>query len=200
MSGNYARIIHENLKRLHAESPSDIAAKIGAERKGDAFTLQAFGASCRISPEGILLNDEILDGPLGVIISLYLLHASHENRIIDPLRAFKEFPDSMPYAGAFVTHTESVLVPHVEKIDGAQDRIFKVMGCETPAVSVNGDFSLIVSPLPKIALVYIFYRADEDFSASVTCLYSNNANHFISIDGLADIGEYTSKKIIEIVA
>lgn len=33
-----------------------------------------------------------------------------------PLKAFKKFPDSMPYIGAFTTHTEQLLVPYVAKI------------------------------------------------------------------------------------
>ena len=62
-----------------------------------------------------------------------------------------------------------------------------------------GDFSLIVYPLPKIALNYIFYRADDDFPATVTCLFSHNAAAFLPTDALADTGEYTSKKILEII-
>ena len=200
MSGNYSKIIHGNLKRLYQDGTVDIGGRLGAQKQGDAYIFPAFGGPCQITPEGIFLGDEVLNGPLGVIISLYALKATTESRVIDPLRAFKEFPDSMPYSGAFVTHTESVLVPYVEKIENAKGRIIESMGCDEPFVSISGDFSLIVSPLPKIALVYIFYRADDDFPASVTCLYSNNANHFIPIDGLADIGEYTSKKMIEIVA
>ena len=40
------------------------------------------------------------------------------------------------------------------------------------------------------------YNNDEDFPTSVTCLYSNNADQFLPIDGLADIGEYSSKKLL----
>lgn len=39
---------------------------------------------------------------------------------------------------------------------------------------------------------------DEEFPASVTCLYSNNARMFLPIDGLADVGEYCSK-ILELI-
>jgi hypothetical protein len=56
----------------------------------------------------------------------------------------------------------------------------------------------VVHPLPKIALCYIVYKADEDFPASVTCLFSANAHRFLPTDALADTGEYTSKKILEI--
>jgi hypothetical protein len=63
---------------------------------------------------------------------------------------------------------------------------------------VGGDFAFVVYPLPKIALCYIFYMADDDFPASGTCLYSSNARQFLALDALADVGEYTSKKIIDL--
>ena len=71
-------------------------------------------------------------------------------------------------------------------------------GRNAPA-GVEGDFSFVIYPFPKIALCYIFYEADDDFSASVTCLYSNNALSFLPIDALADVGEYTSRKMLDLI-
>ena len=42
------------------------------------------------------------------------------------------------------------------------------------------------------------YRV-SDFPASATCLYSNNANRFMPTDRLADVGEYTSRKILNLI-
>jgi hypothetical protein len=53
--------------------------------------------------------------------------------------------------------------------------------------------------LPKIALNFIFYRADDEFPASVTCLFSHNAASFLPTDALADTAEYTSKKMLDIL-
>jgi hypothetical protein len=53
--------------------------------------------------------------------------------------------------------------------------------------------------LPKVALCYIFYLPDEEFPASVTCLFSQNALSFMPLDGLADVAEYTSKVIIQLI-
>ena len=75
----------------------------------------------------------------------------------------------------------------------------ETFGGEDASHTAGGDFSFVVYPLPKIALCYIFYEADDDFTASATCLYSNNADAFMPIDGLADVGEYTSKAILEII-
>ena len=40
---------------------------------------------------------------------------------------------------------------------------------------------------------------DEEFPASVTCLFSQNALSFMPLDGLADVAEYTSKAIIQLL-
>jgi len=49
--------------------------------------------------------------------------------------------------------------------------ITKTLKGEKAPAGTGRDFSFIVYPLPKIALCYIFYEADDDFPASVTCLY-----------------------------
>jgi hypothetical protein len=88
----------------------------------------------------------------------------------------------------------------VEKVEEKQNHIMEYMQGKDASEIAGGDFSFFLSPLPKITLCYIFYRADEDFSASVTCLFSNNAHNFLPLDVLADVGEYTSRKIIQLVA
>ena len=84
-------------------------------------------------------------------------------------------------------------------VEAAQQRILETLDGRRTDAAGSGDFSFIVRPLPKISLCYIFYHADEDFPAAVTCLYSNNASGFMPIDGLADVGEYTSKKILALI-
>jgi hypothetical protein len=199
MGDNYAKIVQDNLKRLYENFPEDLDRVLPSERDGDAFLFDAFGEKCELRPDGIFLGDIQQTGVIGILISLYALHAGPEPSMLEPLKAFKDFPNSMPYDGAFVTHTQQILVPYVEKIRKAINPIMaNLLGSKAPA-SVKGDFSFIVYPLPKIALCYVFYEADEDFSASATCLYSNNALSFLPIDALADVGEYTSRKIIDLI-
>jgi hypothetical protein len=199
IDNNYAKIVQNNLKRLYENFPEDLARVLPSERNGDDFLFDAFGEKCELRPDGIFLGDVQQTGVIGILISLYALHAGPEPIMLKPLKAFKDFPNSMPYAGAFDTHTQQILVPYVEKIQKAIDPIMaNLLGCKAPT-SVKGDFSFIFYPLPKIALCYIFYEADDDFSASVTCLYSNNALSFLPIDALADVGEYTSRKIIDLI-
>ena len=105
----------------------------------------------------------------------------------------------MPYHGAFATNSERILVPHVLQIKEHRDILLEVFDGKPNPADAAGDFSLLLYPLPKIALCYVFYLPDEEFPASATCLFSSNALSFIPLDGLADVGEYTSKKILQLV-
>jgi hypothetical protein len=196
---NYAKIVQDNLDTLYRNLPQNLTKMLPAKQIHDHFHFEAFGAPCRIQPDGIFLAAEKQTGVLGILISLYALHSQMEPCILEPFKAFKDFPNSMPYVGAFATHTEQLLVPHVERLQPAQNTILGALQGRAASSRVGGDFAFVVYPLPKIALCYIFYRADEEFSASVTCLFSNNAGRFMPIDGLADVGEYTSQKIVTLM-
>ncbi len=199
MTDNYAKIVQDNLNRLYGNLPKDLAKNLDGEQDGKRFVFDAFGEKCVIEPKRITLGEKEQSSVFGILISLYALNASSDICIPSPLKSFKEFPDSMPYAGVFTTHTEQLLVPHVAKIKAKVQKITEIFKGEKAPSETGGDFSFIVYPLPKIALCYIFYEADDDFPASVTCLYSNNANQFMPIDGLADVGEYTSRKILTLI-
>ncbi len=199
MTDSYSRIVADNLNKLYSSLPDDLAENLPADQAGTRFQFDAFGRRCEIRPGGITLDGEEEKGVLGILISLYALHAGPGLSVLEPLKGFKDLLNCNPYVGAFTTHTERILVPRVDKIEEAQDLIFKEL-CGREATSIaGGDFSFLVRPLPKIFLCYIFYRADEEFPASVTCLFSNNALRFLPVDGLADVGEYTSLRILELI-
>ena len=196
---NYAEIIKQYLDRLYDPIPEDLAARLPAQQVEERFIFPAFGEACQIGPQGIKLGDTDETGPKGVIISLYALQASLVSCQLTPFKAFREMPDSMPYVGAFASRAERVLFDQIEGIEQHAERIAERLEGTPGSDSDAGDFSLIIYPLPKVALNYIFYRADDDFPASATCLFSNNAETFLPTDALADTGEYTSKRILDIL-
>ena len=199
MASAYQKIVKDNLFKFYGGMAKDLESKLPAVRKGNIFFFEAFGRACQLSPQGIKLGDSFQEGVVGILISLYALNATGDACLLEPLKAYKDFPNSMPYAGAFISHTQQILVPKVIQIKSSQKEIKAAMSGMAAGPIAGGDFSFVVYPLPKIALCYIFYEADEDFPASVTCLFSNNANMFLPMDALADVGEYTSKRILELL-
>ena len=197
MATNYEKIISENLSSLFSDPPPDLDRSIGAKMRGKALTFRAFGHECRIDPENVTLSGIPSVDPRGLLVSLYACHAGSEEIQIEPFKAFKDLPGSMPYQGAFSANSERVLIPYVPLIKEKARTIKEVFGGED---GPTGDFSLILYPLPKIALCYIFYLSDEEFPASATSLFSANALSFMPLDGLADVAEYTSKEMIQLVS
>jgi hypothetical protein len=199
MENNHLKITKENLNKLFDCPMDSVARSIPAYFSGTYLEFHAFGKICQIYYDRLLLDGIEAKGALGIIISLYALNANPDLCIIEPLKAFKDFPNSMPYAGAFATHTQDILVPMADQIEKNIDLITKKFNGSKADSLAGGDFSFVVNPLPKIFLCYIFYRKDDEFPPSVTCLYSSNALNFIPIDALADVGEYTSKEILNII-
>ena len=197
MTTNYEKMIHENLSGLFEKLPPDLEARLGASKSGGGFSLQAFGEAAWFDHEQVTFSGKKDVDPKGLLVSLYATHAGPEKIQIEPYKAFKDFPGSMPYHGAFSANSEQVLIPHVNKILKKQEEIIRAFDGE--AIQ-SGDFSMRLYPFPKIAICTIFYLEDEDFPPSATCLFSANALDFMPLDGLADVAEYTSRKIIQMVS
>ncbi len=197
MATNYEKLIAQNISRLFSQPPSDLSVRLGAEKGGDVYRFQAFGETCTLGASGITLSGIPVGDPRGLIVSLYALHVVPDPKIMEPFKSFKDLPNSMPYQGAFSSNSERILIPHVRKIKDKKEEIKKAFHGTDWA---GGDFSFLLYPLPKIALCYIFYLDDEDFPASATCLFSSNALSYLPLDGLADLGEYTSKELIDIIS
>ena len=199
MTSNYEKILKENLTKIYADPQKNLEKALPAEREDNAFLFRAFGQDCSLEPEKITMDGRLETGPKGLLLSLYAIHVSSDPIQLEPFKAFKDLPGSMPYHGAFSANSEQVLVPHVAQIKKDRDVILGVFSGEIGPEGVAGDFSFVLYPLPKIALCYIFYLPDEEFPASVTCLFSQNALSFMPLDGLADVAEYTSKAIIQLL-
>jgi hypothetical protein len=200
VKSNYEEIIRENLSGFSNWLKDDrTPGRLGAEERNGSFRFRAFGMDCRIEREGVFLGEEIVSDPRGIVISLYARHAAGGPAELTPFRSFKDFPGSMPYQGAFHANSEQVLVPHVSRIRERSDILLAAFGGADGPSEHGGDFSMVLYPLPKVALFYVFYLADDEFPPSAACLFSSNVLSFLPLDGAADLAEYTSKRVVEMV-
>lgn len=199
MNDQYLLIQMEHLKEAWLRGKETLEQTLPARLEGDCFYFQAFGETCELCPEVISLGGKPATGPEGILISLYARQARDAPTKMHPLQSFKELPDSGPYQAAFVARSEQPLVPHVLSIQQQKQVIANYFSGEVNSDAPSGDFSFTLYPLPRIALYYIFYLPDEEFPAAVTCLFAADATKHLSVDGLADVAEYTGKKIISLV-
>lgn len=199
MATNYEKIIRENLTFAYKEGEKRLEETLPARPEAGRLVFRAFGEECFLEPDAISFSGKIDLGPKALIVSLYAAHSNPGPVTLEPFKAFKDLPGSMPYQGAFTVNSESVLVPHVLKLKEKGEIILQSFPGEVRPAGAAGDFSVLLYPLPKIALQLIFYLPDEEFPASATCLFSCNAMSFMPLDGLADVAEYTAKALIDLV-
>jgi hypothetical protein len=188
------------LKELYKQCPDDLEDRMLATRKNDAFYFQAFGEPCCLSSEGIFLNGEKVTGPVGVLIALYALNVHNDAVQLYPLNSFQQIMGSRAYRSASNSFSEKNMIPHVISIQSRKEKIISFFDGSDNAGKEGGrgDFSFTLYPLPKVPLFYNFYLPDEEFSASVTCLYAANAKSFLPVDTIGDVTEFTGRKIIEL--
>lgn len=200
MTGQFLEIQRNYLKELYKQFPEDLKDRMLATRENDAFYFKAFGEPCCLSPRGIFLSGERVTGPLGVLIALYALNAQKEAVQLYPLQSFQQIMGSRTYRSASNTFSEKNLIPYAISIQDQKEKIISDFdGCDNEGKEgARGDLSFTLYPLPKVPLFYNLYLPDEEFSASVTCLYAANAKLFLPVDTIGDVTEFTGRKIIEL--
>jgi len=199
MPQNFLQIQKEYLQKVWLRQPKELEEALPGPLEGDCFCFRAFGEFCELYPQEIKLGGKLLTGPEGILIALYALHAQKEEPQLLPLKSFKQFPGGMAYYGTFSANAEKSLCPHVPILEQRREEIAARFSGHINLNPPRCDFSFTLYPLPRAALYYIFNLPDEEFPASVTCLFPSNATNFLPVAGLADIAEYTAKKIIELL-
>lgn len=199
MKDNYGEIQKIYLRKAWGRSLSELEAALPARRVGNGLQISAFGETCQLLPEQIILGGREIIGPTGILIALYASYVPAQEIVWYPLQSFKEFPESLPYQGTFTAQAEKPLQPHVGTIQRNISRIISLFNGQIPAAPPSGDFSFILYPLPRVGIYYIFYLPDEEFPPAISCLFAANALAFLPVAGLADVAEYTAKKIIELI-
>jgi len=200
MSQNYLKIRNDYLKKAWARTPEVLSGCLPAELAAAGLRFQAFGEECLLTEAEITLNGAAANGPEGLLIALYASLVPDLPVQLDSLKSFKELPNSMPYQGAFAANAEQILVPQVIGIHRQQERLAAAFSGRINVAPPSGDFSFTLYPLPRVPLYYIFHLPDEEFPAAVTCLFAANAPDFMPLDGLADVAEYTGKKMRALLA
>jgi hypothetical protein len=200
MAQNYLEIRNEYLRKAWSRSGAELAESIPARLEDGRLRFRAFGEPCVLGADEVRLSGQSAEGAEGLLIAMYASKVSGKPVELHPLKSFKELPDSMPYQGAFTAHSERVLAPHVETMSSQRDAIVSRFSGHVNLDAPSGDFSFTLYPLPRVPLYYVFHLPDEEFPAGVSCLFASNALEFMPLDGLADVAEYTARRIIATLA
>ena len=144
-----------------------------------------------IAFDSISMNE--LNSALQALV-IYYLHTTDGTPISERFIAFSELPDGKFYAQAFQGYTGDELLRHF-----GNDR----QRFETAAQNVGGkhfplgDASFTFQLLPRVALLVVFWRGDDDFPSSYQVLFDASISHHLPTDVCAVAGSMLTRRLIE---
>ncbi len=116
------------------------------------------------------------------IMFLHYLSVADGTPLREEWITFKELPGGEIYREPFRKRAISPLLRYF----GNQPERFMEVGLSLAGERYTyGDLSLLMRPFPRIPLVFVFWKGDEEFSPSASILYDASAAHYLPTEDYA---------------
>lgn len=163
---------------LRKSRPGDIAERAGVPWDGKEFRIGFLRWSLYVShPELSFRAPEFLNTfVMRLLTLLYLAHA----RAVPPANRwvpYRELKDGLFYAKSFQdTVEERLLRRFAGDLEGLREA-----GLELGArVVEQGDLGLVLKTFPRLPLLFIIWRGDEEFEPSTRILFDASATNYLN--------------------
>ena len=192
---NYEEVYEDLVKKLAQADYRHALVHLGACEAGDSVTMEVFGRTCYIGPQGVRATDgERLDFTVRIVTAHYLLRAGRGD-LTGEWRSYRDFKDGAFFHGAFSQTSEQriarIFTGRIADLKIASEKL----GGEALDEDLGGDFSIRFTALPRIPLALVFYDADDDFPASAKILFDASAPLFLDMECLAVLGTILADKL-----
>lgn len=186
-TANLARSIFAGKPPLEMAANSGCLYDLHKQRFTVPFLGQKYGVTY---PEGqVTLSHDQSEAPLITTILLlhYLSHATGAT-LLKSWISYKDLPGGSLYLEPFKNRA---VVPFIKKFGGRPDDFAlaaKKLGGEK---TEHGDLSYIIPALPRVPLLYILWRGDEEFPPNGTILFDDCANAYLHTEDYAILAGMT---------
>ncbi len=127
------------------------------------------------------------------LLLYYLTHADGT-----PLRqewiGFSDLPDGRFYNQAFQGYTGQELARAFQNDLPAFERAAQLSGGKRQAL---GDAAFAFQALPRVPLLVIYWRGDEEFPSRCQVLFDGAASHYLPTDAYAILGSALTRRLIK---
>ncbi|UCD72249.1 MAG: DUF3786 domain-containing protein [Syntrophobacterales bacterium] len=167
----------------------------GSNRKGGRISLSLFNARYVVDFPDILITsaDKKVVSLVTKIILLHYLINADGRPLSHQLIAYKEISGGMLYAGVFARRAVEPLIP----VFGQSPECFLDAGFRLGGRKAEyGDVSFVLPALPRIPMIYILWKGDEEFSATVQLLFDKSVEGYLSLEDIVVVGEMAASRLI----
>lgn len=130
-----------------------------------------------------------------ILLLHYLLNASGRPLNNEPV-SYKDLPGGQKYFPVFQKRVEApVLNAYGEYPEGFENACLG-LGGQTVKL---GDISFRFQAFPKVPIIYIYWKGDEEFSASVQVLFDSSVSSYLPLEDIVFLSEMLSWKIAKLI-
>lgn len=183
---------------LKSRDPDRLAEYAGArsvEEGGRSFLVTYWDAELKVSfPDFTVTQDgEEVDERVETVLVHYF-HTADGSDKGDKWVSLAELPDGVFYRRAYQGYSGDHLASIVQNNIDALKAVCKGLGGRAENY---GDLSFSFNVLPRIDLLMVYHRGDEEFPPSAQVLFKSDANHYLPTDIYAYLGRQLVVRILE---
>jgi hypothetical protein len=176
----------------------ELAERLNAlySEEEDALLLAMLGQEYAIRRSGITLRGQRAPEPHETVLLDYL--GSRGSLLVQmPWRALGDFANGQ--AADFRKKVELPLAQHIVDLAARAATVLPLIDGQPAASMIGSDLAFTVRALPKVHLHVELSQENQEFPAEAWVLYSNNADAFLSTDGLRLLADLFRDRLLSLL-
>ncbi len=163
---------------LRESEASEIAERAGIPYCGGEFTLNFMGWEIRIShPELSFSAPGFLDTYVVKLLAFLYMANANAVPLANQWVPYRELKDGLFYTKSFSdTVEERVCRRFGEDLEGMRAACEKLGGREVE----QGDMGMVINTFPRLPLLFIMWRGDEEFEPNARILFDASATSYLN--------------------
>ncbi|MFC1886488.1 DUF3786 domain-containing protein [Thermodesulfobacteriota bacterium] len=178
----------EKLKKKIAELDLALAAeRLDAVYSNGRLTLKICGKNFQVDAEGNMYADIHIHPWIAVPVLNYILHCAGV-----PLTGkwvpIRELKNGSAYGPLFVQRSEKPLKKIADDYPELFEDMIHLFNGKQTEPYYGADISLILYPLPKVPILFCYWKPDEGMESSINIFFDSSAENNLNIDSVYALG------------
>jgi hypothetical protein len=193
---NYDHVCADLLAIVYDAGAVANAEALGGVTESDTARIPLLGVDCVVHSDGITQNGRPLDTIGSILVMRYLLQAGNEE-IQNLWLPYRDLKDGGQFGSYIKAHIEDKIADLFSgKVALLRERLVAV-GARPYSGEMQSDLVLLLSPLPKVPVLCLFWDRDDEFPASFQFLFDASAPAYLDLESLAATLQYIYLRITE---
>jgi hypothetical protein len=193
---NYDRVCADLFALIGAESaPAGLPSPDGRVRAGGTL-IRIFDREWCVRSDGVYDGGQRLDTTGSILVARYLLKAG-ESEVRGVWLPYRDLKDGLQFASFIKTHLEDRIAAEFSgRRDILKERML-ALGAQPYEGETPADLAAVITPLPRVPVLCLFWDRDEEFPASFQFLFDASARAYLDLESLAVTLHYICSNIAE---